>query len=101
MTTRSPSAIQRSHRSGDEEFYLPFLPLMRDTQDLLIGAAGWLYFYNPVSPRYGEGMGGKAPLPEGFALFTIRWIGGIGAAGVRVARWGNYAPRDTSPRSMV
>lgn len=71
--------VERSHRSDDEEFYLPFLLRIKDTQDLLDKAAGWVSFYNLVRPHYGKGMEGKPPfaklrelgydLPEGFALF--------------------------------
>jgi len=71
--------VERSHRSDDEEFYLPFLPQMGNTQDLLEKAAGWVYFYNLIRPHYGKGMGGKPPfaklrelgydLAEEFALF--------------------------------
>jgi len=71
--------VERSHRSDDEEFYIPFLLEMRATQDLLEKAAGWVHFYNLIRPHYGQGMEGKPPftrlrelgydLPEGFALF--------------------------------
>ena len=71
--------VERSHRSDDEEFYLPFLLRIKDTQELLDKAAGWVSFYNLVRPHYGKGMEGKPPfaklrelgydLPEGFALF--------------------------------
>lgn len=53
--------VERSHRSDDEEFYLPFLSTIQDTHQLLHKAAGWVYFYNLVRPHYGEGMGGKPP----------------------------------------
>jgi putative transposase len=71
--------VERSHRSDDEEFYIPFLANIGDEQQLLQKAAGWLYFYNLVRPHYGDGMEGKPPLekllqlgydlPEQFALF--------------------------------
>ena len=71
--------VERSHRSDDEEFYIPFLASIENQQQLLEKAAGWLYFYNLVRPHYGEGMEEKPPfarlrqsgydLPEQFALF--------------------------------
>ena len=71
--------VERSHRSDDEEFYIPFLSHLRSQGDLLQKAAGWVYFYNLVRPHYGEGMNGQPPfarlrelgydLPEEFALF--------------------------------
>jgi transposase len=71
--------VERSHRSDDEEFYIPFLPGIRDAQGLIEKATSWVYFYNLIRPHYGEGMEGKSPfaklrelgydLPEEFALF--------------------------------
>lgn len=71
--------VERSHRTDDEEFYIPFLLRIGDTQELLRKAAGWVFFYNLVRPHYGHGMGGKPPfaklrelgydVPERFALF--------------------------------
>ena len=71
--------VERSHRSDDEEFYIPFLLDIQDRQQFLNKASGWEYFYNMVRPHYGEDMNGKTPfgklkelgydLPEEFALF--------------------------------
>ncbi|MCL6579763.1 MAG: helix-turn-helix domain-containing protein [Candidatus Bathyarchaeota archaeon] len=71
--------VERSHRSDDEELYLPFLGSIWSEQDFLRKALGWVYFYNLVRPHYGKDMNGKTPfeklrelgygLPEEFALF--------------------------------
>ncbi|MCL0093188.1 hypothetical protein M1N92_06030, partial [Dehalococcoidia bacterium] len=71
--------VERSHRSDDEELYIPFLLNIQNGQELLEKAMGWQYFYNLVRPHYGTGMNGKTPfeklkdlsydLPEEFALF--------------------------------
>jgi transposase len=71
--------VERSHRTDDEEFYIPFLAGIHNRRELLQRAAGWVYFYNLVRPHYGAGMEGKSPfeklrelgyeLPEEFALF--------------------------------
>ena len=71
--------MERSHRTDDEEFYLPFLAKVHTEEGLLKKAAGWVYYYNLERPHYGEGMDAKPPfcklrelgydLPEEFALF--------------------------------
>ena len=71
--------VERSHRTDDEELYIPFLININNEQELLEKAAGWEYFYNLVRPHYGKDMEGKTPfekltelgydLPQEFALF--------------------------------
>ena len=71
--------VERSHRSDDEELYIPFLLNIQSGQELVEKAVGWEYFHNLVRPHYGKGMNGKAPfeklkdlgydLPQEFALF--------------------------------
>jgi len=71
--------VERSHRSDDEEFYIPFLLSIQNEQEFLDKAASWEYFSNLVRPHYGKGMEGKTPfeklkelgydLPQGFAVF--------------------------------
>ncbi|MCL0094358.1 hypothetical protein M1N58_00450, partial [Dehalococcoidales bacterium] len=71
--------VERSHRSDDEELYIPFLLNIQNGQELLEKVVSWQYFYNLVRPHYGTGMNGKTPfeklkelkydLPEEFALF--------------------------------
>lgn len=53
--------VERSHRTDDEEFYLPLLLGMRDEQELLRRAAQWLYYYNVERGHTGEGLNGKSP----------------------------------------
>jgi transposase len=71
--------VERSHRTDDEEFYIPFLAKVQNEEGFLRKGAGWVYYYNLKRPHYGEGMEGKPPfsklrelgcdLPEEFALF--------------------------------
>ncbi|HEX76729.1 MAG TPA: transposase [Dehalococcoidia bacterium] len=71
--------VERSHRSDDEEFYIPFLPRIQNEQEFLEKAASWQYFSNLVRPHYRKGMEGRTPfeklresgydLPEQFAVF--------------------------------
>ena len=61
--------VERSHRSDDEELYIPFLLYMHNEQELLEKAAGCEYFYNLIRPHYGKGM-------EGVTLFEkLRQLG--------------------------
>ena len=70
--------VERSHRSDDEEFYMPMLLEVQDTDQYLDRAFRWEAFYNLYRPHYGAGMEGKTPmeklrkqglkLPDSFAL---------------------------------
>lgn len=81
--------MERSHRTDDEEFYIPFIARIRSESGLLRRAAGWVYFYNLVRPHYGEGMNEVSPftklqdlgcnLPETFAVFPPLVLDRIGA----------------------
>jgi transposase len=70
--------VERSHRTDDEEFYLPLLERIRDERTLLKRAAHWVYYYNVERAHTGVGMGGVSPwrqlrelgvnVPKEFAL---------------------------------
>ena len=70
--------VERSHRTDDEEFYIPMLPYIKSEKELLQFAAKWIYWYNVKRPHFGKGMSEKPPLeklkdlgynlPEEFAL---------------------------------
>jgi len=53
--------VERSHRTDDEEFYIPCLLEIEDEAALLRRAWSWVYVYNVVRPHYGAGMEGKSP----------------------------------------
>ena len=53
--------VERSHRTDDEEFYMPCLLDITDEAGLLRQATAWLYYYNLVRPHQGAGMRGLAP----------------------------------------
>jgi hypothetical protein len=53
--------VERSHRTDDEEFYLPCV-LSLDTVEAFLGAGlGWLYHYNYERVHSGYGMEGRTP----------------------------------------
>ncbi len=70
--------VERSHRTDDEEFYIPMLTSINNEKEFLRYAGKWIYWYNVMRPHFGEGMG-KPPfeklrelgydLPEEFASF--------------------------------
>ncbi len=73
--------MERSHRTDDEEFYLPCLGKVRDTEGFLRLAQRWQWYYNVERPHFGVGMEGKPPmqklrelgldLPDEFAAFPV------------------------------
>jgi putative transposase len=70
--------VERSHRTDDEEFYIPLLLSIKNENELLRYARKWLYWYNVKRPHFGKDMDGKPPfeklkeyysnLPEQFVL---------------------------------
>jgi len=70
--------VERSHKTDDEEFYIPLLSSINSERKLLQYAAKWIYWYNVKRPHFGKGMDGRSPfeklkdlgynLPEEFAL---------------------------------
>jgi len=70
--------VERSHKTDDEEFYIPLLSSINSERKLLQYAAKWIYWYNVKRSHFGKGMDGRSPfeklkdlgynLPEEFAL---------------------------------
>ncbi len=54
--------VERSHRTDDEEFYIPCLKGARTEEGFLRLAQRWQYYYNVERPHFGVGMNGKSPL---------------------------------------
>ncbi len=91
--------VERSHRTDDEEFYLPCLEEITDDAVQLRYAAAWLSFYNLERPHQGVGMKGEPPfvrlrqlgypqLPSRFALLPPVLLDTI-SADVAVEEGGN------------
>jgi transposase len=53
--------VERSHRTDDEEFYLPCVLLLESVEAFLRAGLGWLYPYNYVRVHSGYGMAGRTP----------------------------------------
>ena len=73
--------VERSHRTDDEEFYIPCLKRAKNDEEFLRLARRWQYYYNVERPHFGAGMEGKTPmeklrelgldLPDEFACFPV------------------------------
>lgn len=53
--------VERSHRTDDEEFYIPWLGQCAHTENFLYRAFHYLYTYNTVRPHQGKGMDHMTP----------------------------------------
>ncbi|ACX52299.1 Integrase catalytic region [Ammonifex degensii KC4] len=54
--------VERSHRTDDEEFYIPYLAGIRSQKDFLISAQRWILYYNYQRPHLGRELNGKTPM---------------------------------------
>ncbi len=54
--------VERSHRTDDEEFYLPYLLKVQDVTQFLRLSAHWVDVYNRLRPHTGKGMNNQPPL---------------------------------------
>jgi len=54
--------VERSHRTDDEEFYLPIIPKVNSTEEFINYAKLWQYYYNLKRYHFGYKMDGKTPL---------------------------------------
>jgi hypothetical protein len=53
--------VERSHRTDDEEFYLPCVLSLGSVEAFLGAGLGWLYHYNYERVHSGYGMAGRTP----------------------------------------
>jgi len=71
--------VERSHRTDDEEFYIPNLLNINNEEEFLRIAGSWVFWYNTGRPHFGDKMDGKTPyqklkeegydVPEEFCAF--------------------------------
>jgi len=72
---------ERSHRTDDEEFFIPCVARAKSTEQFLNMAQRWQYYYDARWPHFGMGMEGSTPmeklrelgldLPDEFACFPV------------------------------
>ena len=53
--------VERTHRTDDEEFYIPKLQNISNLDSLLKYAWGYITFFNTLRPHYGKGINGRTP----------------------------------------
>jgi len=54
--------VERSHRTDDEEFYIPYGLEVKDTESLFLMAYSWIGYYNTRRAHTGENLDGKTPI---------------------------------------
>jgi transposase len=54
--------VERSHRTDDEEFYIPSGKRFRDKENFLYFALKYIWRYNTDREHFGKGMEGRTPL---------------------------------------
>ncbi|MGY4706614.1 helix-turn-helix domain-containing protein [Candidatus Bipolaricaulota sp. J31] len=73
--------VERSHRTDDEEFLIPYVGKVETPEEFLRLAQWWQWYYNVERPHFGVEMEGKSPmaklrklgleLPDEFAAFPV------------------------------
>lgn len=53
--------VERSHRTDDEEFYIPRLSKIKNTDQFFLEALNWQWYYNTKRDHTGEGMNDGTP----------------------------------------
>jgi transposase InsO family protein len=54
--------VERSHRTDDEEFYIPYGVHIKDMNTLFLLAYSWIRYYNTKRPHMGDNLDGVTPL---------------------------------------
>ena len=60
--------VERSHRTDDEEFYIPTLPYITYRKIFMISATNWVIYYNLKRSHGGREMDGKTPKEKIYEL---------------------------------
>ncbi|MEO0100670.1 MAG: integrase, partial [candidate division WOR-3 bacterium] len=56
--------VERSHKTDDEEFYIPLIPTFKNCSHFLKEAQKWQIYYNTKRPHFGYGMNNLTPLEK-------------------------------------
>lgn len=62
--------VERSHRTDDEEFYIPHLQSATDTKSLLKLASQWVWHFNTDRPHQGKYLNDQTPFEYALRLQT-------------------------------
>jgi transposase len=53
--------VERSHRSDDEELYIPYLTTAKDTKSFIELAGKWVWYFNVKRPHQGKYLNDSSP----------------------------------------
>jgi hypothetical protein len=65
------SFVERSHRTDDEEFYIPMLPYITSRKTFMTSAKNWVKYYNQKRSHGEREMDGKHRKKNIRALFSL------------------------------
>lgn len=89
--------VERSHRTDDEEFYIPRLSTIKNKDQFFLEALNWVWYYNTKRGHTGEGMQDKPPyqklqkqyywIPKDICAFPPLLLDNIST---NIGPWGGY-----------
>lgn len=89
--------VERSHRTDDEEFYIPRLATITTNNQFFTEALNWQWYYNTKRDHTGDGMDGKPPynklskqywwIPKDICAFPPLLLDNIATD---IGPWGGY-----------
>src|SRR3989344_4505789 len=89
--------VERSHRTDDEEFYIPRLSIITDNNKFFLEALNWVWYYNTKREHTGNGMNELTPfqklqkqyywIPKDICAFPPLLLDNISTT---IGPWGGY-----------
>lgn len=89
--------VERSHRTDDEEFYIPRLQTIKTNNQFFLEALNWEWYYNTKRDHTGEGMNDSTPyqklqkqyywIPKDICAFPPLLLDNIST---NIGPWGGY-----------
>ncbi len=89
--------VERSHRTDDEEFYIPRLQSIKNNNQFFLEALNWEWYYNTKRDHTGEGMNDQTPyqklqkqyywIPKDICTFPPLILDNIST---NIGPWGGY-----------
>ena len=89
--------VERSHRTDDEEFYVPKLAAIKNNSQFFLEALNWEWYYNTKRGHTGNGMNDKTPyqklqkqycwIPKNICAFPPLLLDSISTT---IGPWGGY-----------
>ena len=89
--------VERSHRTDDEEFYIPRLQTIKNNNQFFLEALNWQWYYNTKRSHTGEGMNDCTPyqklqkqyywIPKDICAFPPLLLDSISTT---IGPWGGY-----------